>query len=100
MAVGLSLLALELITLTEFVFGKVPALCAGAAGHLAALILAAAPERVRPAVTFLTRFIGVAAGTLSVQGIENRYGAEGGDGQLMAAVNYLVAAMPSSPRCT
>ncbi len=89
-AVGLSLLAPELITMAEFVFGKIPALRAGPAGHLTALNLAAAPERVRPAVTFLTLFIGVAAGTLSMQGIENRYGAEGGDGQLLAAINYLV----------
>ncbi|WP_280307131.1 FtsX-like permease family protein [Nocardia neocaledoniensis] len=92
-AVGLSLLATELISLAESVFGKVPALRAGAAGHLAALNLAAAPERVRPAVTFLTLFIGVAAGTLSMQGIENQYGAAGGDGQLMAAINYLVVAL-------
>ncbi|UGT52516.1 FtsX-like permease family protein [Nocardia asteroides] len=92
-AVGLSLLAPELISLAESVFGKVPALRAGAAGHLAALNLAAAPERVRPAVTFLTLFVGVAAGTLSMQGIENQYGAAGGDGQLMAAINYLVVAL-------
>ncbi|WP_194820123.1 FtsX-like permease family protein [Nocardia sp. XZ_19_385] len=80
----------ELINSAEFVFGKVPALRAGASGHLAALNLAAAPERMRPAVTFLTLFVGVAAGTLSMQGIENQYGAAGGDGQPMAAVNYLV----------
>ncbi|NEW38105.1 FtsX-like permease family protein [Nocardia cyriacigeorgica] len=92
-AVGASLLAPELITMAEFVFGKVPALRAGAAGHLTALNLAAAPERVRPAVTFLTLFIGVAAGTLSMQGIENDYGAEGGDGQLLAAINYLVVVL-------
>ncbi|WP_280346822.1 FtsX-like permease family protein [Nocardia neocaledoniensis] len=92
-AVGLSLLAPELITLAEFVFGKIPALRGGAAGHLAARNLAAAPERVRPAVTFLTLFIGVAAGTLSMQAVENQYGAAGADGQLMAAINYLVVAL-------
>ncbi|MEV0334109.1 FtsX-like permease family protein [Nocardia sp. NPDC050717] len=92
-AVGLSLLAPELIALAEFAFGKIPGVRGGAAGHLAALNLAAAPERVRPAVTFLTLFIGVAAGTLSMQDIENQYGTVGGDGQLMAAINYLVVAL-------
>lgn len=92
-AVALSLLAPESIRLAEYAFRRVPALRAGAAGHLTVLNLAAAPERMRPAVTFLTLFVGVAAGTLSMQGIENQYGAEGGDGRLLAAVNYLVVVL-------
>ncbi|MEV0079998.1 ABC transporter permease [Nocardia neocaledoniensis] len=88
-AVGLSLLAAELLAAAVVVLGRIPAL-RSAIGHLAARNLAAAPQRARPAVTFLTLLIVVAAGTLSIQGIENRHGAADGEGQLLAVVNYLV----------
>ncbi|SDL21173.1 putative ABC transport system permease protein [Glycomyces sambucus] len=92
-AVGLCLLAPELVALADFAFDRVPRLRAHAPGHLAARNLAAAPERARPAVTFLTLFVGVAAGTLGMQGIENEFGAAGSDGQVLAAINYLVVAL-------
>ncbi|KAF0846006.1 FtsX-like permease family protein [Nocardia caishijiensis] len=88
--VGSGLLAPELIRAAQRVLARIPALRSGPAGHLVALNLATAPERIRPAVTFLTLFIGVAAGTLSMQSIENGHGADGGDGELMATINYLV----------
>nr|WP_181697815.1 FtsX-like permease family protein [Nocardia sp. GTS18] len=89
-AVGSGLLAPELIRAAHRVIAKAPVLRSGPAGHLIARNLATAPERLRPAVTFLTLFIGVAAGTLSMQSIENRHGAAGTDGELMATINYLV----------
>ncbi|MFD4192108.1 FtsX-like permease family protein [Amycolatopsis thermoflava] len=90
-AIGLAVLAPELVVLVNRVL-KV-ASPRGAAGHLAAVNLSAAPERVRPAVTFLTLLVGVSAGTLSMQGIENRHSAEGSTAQVLASINYLVVVL-------
>jgi putative ABC transport system permease protein len=92
-AAGLCVLAPELTAVADAAFRRFPGLRRTAPGHLAALNLAAAPERVRPTVTFLTLFVGVAAGTLGMQGIENQYGAADSTGQVMAAINYLVVVL-------
>ncbi|MFC7591976.1 FtsX-like permease family protein [Nonomuraea antimicrobica] len=91
-AVGLCVLAPELITAVNRVLRAVPG-ARGAASHLAVTNLSAAPERVRPTVTFLTLFIGVAAGTLSMQGIENTFGVANSTGQVIASINYFVVAL-------
>ncbi|MCK2213283.1 hypothetical protein MF672_005655 [Actinomadura sp. ATCC 31491] len=92
-AVGLCVLAPELVALVNLTLRAARRTEATASSHLAAINLAAAPERVRPAVTFLTLFVGVAAGTLSMQGIENATGQAGGTGQVLASINYLVVAL-------
>ncbi|MBB5078362.1 FtsX-like permease family protein [Nonomuraea endophytica] len=94
-AAGLSTLAPEFLALVSRLLGAVRGR-RGAAAHLAAINLSAAPDRVRPAATFLTLFTGIAAGTLSMQGIENAAGAGGGAGQLMASINYLVVVLISA----
>ncbi|MEV4079407.1 hypothetical protein AB0J43_03825 [Nonomuraea fuscirosea] len=58
---------------------------------MAAINLSAAPERMRPIVTFLTLFISVAAGTLSMQGIENSVGPANSTAQVLASINYFSA---------
>jgi putative ABC transport system permease protein len=93
-AVGLAVLAPELLAVATRVVRVVTRTTGGAAGHLAAINMTAAPERVRPVVTFLTLFVGVAAGTLSMQGIENDYTAGGGStDQVLASINYLVVVL-------
>ncbi|WP_460406591.1 FtsX-like permease family protein, partial [Actinophytocola sediminis] len=93
-AVGLAVLAPELLALTTRVVRVVTRTTGGPAGHLATINMIAAPERVRPVVTFLTLFVGVAAGTLSMQGIENDYSAGGGStDQVLASINYLVVVL-------
>ncbi|WP_154792401.1 FtsX-like permease family protein [Occultella kanbiaonis] len=90
-AVGAALLAPELLRLADRTLIVVLRRRGGAETRLAATNLRVAPERIRPAVTFLTLFVGVAAGTLSMQSIENQASRAGdGIGQLMAAINYLV----------
>lgn len=90
-AVGVSMLAPELLRLADHTLLGVLRRAGGAGARLAATNVRVAPQRIRPAVTFLTLFVGVAAGTLSMQSIENEAsGGGGGIGQLMAAINYLV----------
>ncbi|GAA4924924.1 putative ABC transport system permease protein [Nonomuraea thailandensis] len=93
-AVGLCVLAPELVAAVNLVLRAVLPAHRAAPSHLAAVNLSAAPDRVRPTVTFLTLFVGVAAGTLSMQGIENAAGLAGGsDGQVLASINYFVVAL-------
>ncbi|QII01446.1 FtsX-like permease family protein [Rhodococcoides fascians A21d2] len=87
-AIGLGLCAEETLTATCRLLA-VPLAALGAGGHLAS-INAVRTQGVRPIVTFLTLFIGVTVGTLSMQGIENASGATGPQGQLMASINYAV----------
>ncbi|WP_022885391.1 FtsX-like permease family protein [Glaciibacter superstes] len=90
-AVGAALLATEMLTLAERTLLVALHRLGGVGARLAATNIRIAPERIRPAVTFLTLFVGVAAGTLSMQSIENQAAGSGdGIGQLMAAINYLV----------
>lgn len=92
-AVGLCILAPELSMLANRALRAFPAARRSASAHLAAINLAVAPERTRPTVTFLTLFVGVTAGTLGMQGIENRVGTPDSQGQLIGAVNYLVVGL-------
>lgn len=90
-AIGAALLAPELLGLADRTLIVGLRRLGGPSARLAAINLAVAPARIRPAVTFLTLFVGVAAGTLSMQSIENQSaGSVEGIGQLMAAINYLV----------
>lgn len=91
LAIGLSMLAPESLSLVRVVSGRSVVGFGGLAGYLAAITARVAPQRVLPVVTFATLFIGVTAGTLSMQGIENSSGADtGAQGQLMASINYSV----------
>ncbi|AQZ68621.1 putative ABC transporter integral membrane protein [[Actinomadura] parvosata subsp. kistnae] len=90
-AVGLCVLAPELIALVNRMSTR--RTHRAAPSHLAAINLSAAPGRVRPTVTFLTLFVGVAAGTLSMQGIENAAGTTDSTGQVLASINYFVVAL-------
>jgi putative ABC transport system permease protein len=93
-AVGLCVLAPELVAAVNLALRALRPAHRAAASHLAAINLSAAPDRVRPTVTFLTLFVGVAAGTLSMQGIENAAGtAAGSAGQVLASINYFVVAL-------
>ncbi|SKC69027.1 FtsX-like permease family protein [Krasilnikoviella flava] len=92
-AAGLSTLAPELLSLANRALRVLPGARRTASSHLAAINLAAAPERVRPTVTFLTLFVGVAAGTLGMQGIENAAGSSGGTGELVGVINYVVVTL-------
>ncbi|GAA0034817.1 MULTISPECIES: FtsX-like permease family protein [Brevibacterium] len=92
-SVGTALLAGEILALTNRVLGVVPDR-GSAVGHLARINLRAVPQRTRPLVTFLVLFIGVSAGTLSMQAIENEANADsGGIGAVMASINYLVVVL-------
>ncbi len=92
-AAGLSVLAPELITIANRVLHALPASRTIAPTHLATINLAVAPERARPTVTFLTLFMGIAAGTLGMQGIENAVGSPDGEGRHIAAINYVVVGL-------
>jgi len=92
-AAGLSVLAPELIALANRALHALPASRGNAPTHLATINLEVAPERVRPTVTFLTLFVGIAAGTLGMQGIENAAGAPDGEGRLIGAINYVVVGL-------
>ncbi|MGY4719550.1 FtsX-like permease family protein [Naumannella huperziae] len=92
-AVGLCLLARELVGLAERVLRLLPA-GRSASWHLARINLRTVPDRIRPAVTFLTLFLGVSTGILTMQGIENAAnGGAGGIGVVMASINYLVVVL-------
>ncbi|MEU6644128.1 ABC transporter permease [Saccharomonospora sp. NPDC046836] len=92
-AIGLAVLAPELVNVVNRILRGFPALPRGAAAHLAAINLSAAPERVRPVVTFLTLLVGVSAGTLSMQGIENQHASADSTAQVLASINYLVVVL-------
>lgn len=92
-AVGLSVLAPELVALTTRVLRRVTRSGGSAVMHLVTVNMTVAPGRVRPVVTFLTLFVGVAAGTLSMQGIENTYASPGSTGEVLASINYLVVVL-------
>lgn len=89
LAVGVALFAPELIGLAQRGLRRADA----ATSWLASRNLRAEPGRMRPLVTFLTLFVGVAAGTLGMQGIENASGGSIQDGELIAAINYLVVGL-------
>jgi len=90
-AVGAALLAQEMLRAANRTIVLALGRLGGADILLATINLRIAPERIRPAITFLTLFVGVAAGTLSMQAIENAATASvGGIGQFMATINYLV----------
>ncbi|MGW0806345.1 FtsX-like permease family protein [Nonomuraea sp. NPDC002799] len=92
-AVGMCLLAPELVATANATLNAVRPAHTTAPAHLAAINLSAAPDRVRPTVTFLTLFITVAAGTLSMQGIENSVGTADSTAQVLASINYFVVAL-------
>ncbi|MFF0308998.1 FtsX-like permease family protein [Streptosporangium sp. NPDC004379] len=92
-AVGLCVLAPELIATANTTLNALRSAHAAAPSHLAAINLSAAPDRMRPAVTFLTLFVSVAAGTLSMQGIENGVGTANSTAQVLATINYFVVAL-------
>ncbi|MFI6457801.1 FtsX-like permease family protein [Streptosporangium amethystogenes] len=92
-AVGLCLLAPELVATANTTLSAFRRTHISAPSHLAGINLSAAPDRVRPTVTFLTLFVGVAAGTLSMQGIENSVGTANSTAQVLASINYFVVAL-------
>lgn len=95
-AVGLALIAAEILTLSNLALRAVPAR-RSVSWHIARINLRTVPERIRPVVTFLILFVGVSAGTLSMQGIENTANAHTGGvdgiGTVMASINYLVVVL-------
>ncbi|GLZ79574.1 hypothetical protein Afil01_43810 [Actinorhabdospora filicis] len=88
-AVGLCALAPELLLLAN----RLARSGSNASAHVARINVTVVPRRTRPLVTFLVLFVGVSAGTLSMQGVENGHAAPGGDAQLLAAINYLVVVL-------
>ncbi|MFI9847055.1 FtsX-like permease family protein [Nonomuraea sp. NPDC051941] len=92
-AAGLCILAPELIVMANATLSAFNRAQTTTPSRLAAINLAVAPDRVRPTVTFLTLFVGVAAGTLSMQGIENGSGTANGTAQVLASINYFVVAL-------
>ncbi|ROP35072.1 FtsX-like permease family protein [Saccharothrix texasensis] len=92
-AIGLAVLAPDLVVLANRLLRVCTLRDRGAESHLATLNLAAAPERMRPAVTFLTLLVGVSAGTLAMQGIEDRHVAADSTARVLASVNYLVVVL-------
>ncbi|MEV4357398.1 ABC transporter permease [Nonomuraea sp. NPDC049625] len=92
-AAGLCILAPELVVTANATLSAFRRAQTTAPSRLAAINLAVAPDRVRPTVTFLTLFVGVAAGTLSMQGIENGSGTANGTAQVLASINYFVVAL-------
>lgn len=92
-AVGMCVLAPELVATANATLDAFRPARTTAPAHLAAINLSAAPERVRPTVTFLTLFVTVAAGTLTMQGIENSVGTANSTAQVLASINYFVVAL-------
>ncbi|SDT47685.1 FtsX family ABC transporter permease [Microlunatus soli] len=90
--VGLAVLAPEALALATRLVRLLPP-SPTISGHLARVNLAAAPARFRPLVTFLTLFVGIAVGTLTMQQVESRSGATGSMGAVMAAINYFVVVL-------
>ncbi|MDR2997721.1 MAG: FtsX-like permease family protein [Microbacterium sp.] len=92
LAVGVCLLAPELTVVTTSILRGATGVRTAPA-WLAARNLHATPQRVRPLITFLTLFVGIAAGTLGMQGIEDSTEARAADGELIASINYLVVGL-------
>lgn len=92
-AIGLAVLAPELVVVANRLLRLVAPDARGAESYLATVNLAAAPERMRPAVTFLTLLVGVSAGTLSMQGIENLHETADSTARVLASINYLVVVL-------
>ncbi|MBB4685760.1 FtsX-like permease family protein [Amycolatopsis jiangsuensis] len=92
-AIGLAVLAPELVASAHRLLRLAAPRDRGAGAHLATVNLAAAPERMRPAVTFLTLLVGVSAGTLAMQGIENRHVTADSTARVLASINYLVVVL-------
>ncbi|MFJ1765366.1 FtsX-like permease family protein [Amycolatopsis sp. NPDC088138] len=92
-AIGLAVLAPELLAAANAVVRLAAPRSRGAGTYLAAVNLAAAPERTRPVVTFLTLLVGVSAGTLAMQGIENRHTAADSVARVLASINYFVVVL-------
>lgn len=88
-AVALCLLAPELLGVANRLFRA----GSSASGHVARINVTIVPRRTRPLVTFLTLFVGVGAGTLAMQGVENGRAEMSGDTQLIASINYLVVVL-------
>ncbi|UKD58106.1 ABC transporter permease [Amycolatopsis sp. FU40] len=94
-SIGFAILAPELITAATRIVGRLSHGAKNAEAHLAGVNLRAAPERARPIVTFLTLLVGVSAGTLAMQGIENQHSVPGSTAEVLASINYLVVVLIS-----
>ncbi|WP_116199990.1 FtsX-like permease family protein [Amycolatopsis circi] len=94
-SIGLAILAPELLTAANRIVGRLSRGAKNAEAHLAGVNLRAAPERARPIVTFLTLLVGVSAGTLAMQGIENQHSVPGSAADVLASINYLVVVLIS-----
>jgi len=94
-SIGFAILSPELIAAATRIAQRLSRGTKNAEAHLAGVNLAAAPERVRPVVTFLTLLVGVSGGTLAMQGIENRHSVPGSTAEVLASINYLVVVLIS-----
>ncbi|SFQ04144.1 FtsX-like permease family protein [Amycolatopsis rubida] len=94
-SIGFAILAPELLAAANRIVGRLSRGAKSAEAHLAGVNLRAAPERARPIVTFLTLLVGVSAGTLAMQGIENQHSVPGSTAEVLASINYLVVALIS-----
>ncbi|MCG3753555.1 FtsX-like permease family protein [Amycolatopsis sp. Poz14] len=94
-SIGFAILAPELIAAANRIVGRLSRGAKNAESHLAGVNLRAAPERARPIVTFLTLLVGVSAGTLAMQGIENQHSVPGSTAEVLASINYLVVVLIS-----
>ncbi|AJW42365.1 ABC transport system integral membrane protein [Rhodococcus sp. B7740] len=95
---GTVLVAIGLALLTREMLGAVCRACtlffkkSGVSGYLAT-INAIAVEGARPTAMFLTLFVGVSVGTLTMQHLEDSSAGVGTEGQLMASINYSVVGL-------
>lgn len=94
-SIGFAILAPELLAAANLIVGRLSRGAKNAEAHLAGVNLRAAPERARPIVTFLTLLVGVSAGTLAMQGIENQHSVPGSGADVLASINYLVVVLIS-----
>lgn len=93
-AVGLAALATEFVSAGNLLLKLAARSNRSASLHLAVINLRTAPDRARPIVTFLTLFIGVAGGTLTMQAIENTASSQrNGLEATLAGINYLVVGL-------
>ncbi|WP_228000742.1 FtsX-like permease family protein [Nocardia australiensis] len=90
-ATGFALLATESLHLAEIWTRRLIPRSRTAGDHLARINVRTDPERIRPIAMFVTLFVGIAAGTLSMQSIENTtHRATSGTGAMIASINYVV----------
>jgi putative ABC transport system permease protein len=93
-AVGIALLSAETLALAEAIGRMFAGRSPAASTHLAKINLRREPARVRPVVMFLTLLVGIAAGTLAMQSIENTADrGTSGTGPVIASINYVVVAL-------